>query len=196
MLRVKKSFSEQLLQVALLLSVIRCDRLWPTLTFGIICPSAPLSEVEVGSYLDHWGRNHGYSHEFGPSTQIHPKSVGRHPDWLLNELLSLGRYGDRYPSNIEAYLQLNEQDGNEKGRDDRPQEADDQVVKTEPKENDDNGDDDVAEASDTDIGEDVFMLAPEVSFFLLSVSTSRFVQTNYIARSCSVAARHKSKFGM
>jgi len=153
MLRIKKGFSEQLLQMALLLSLIGYDRLWPT--FGI-WPSAPSAEIEVGP-LDQWGDD-SYSNGFGPLTQIHPKSVDRYLDrqWLLNELLSLGRYGDRYPSNIEAYL-LNV-DGDENGRDDKQQQdSGGQVVKTEPKENN-NEDDDVF---DTDIVEDVFMLAPE-----------------------------------
>lgn len=159
MLRVKKGFTEQLLQMALLLSLIGCDYLWPT--FGI-WPSVPSAEVEVGP-LDHWGDD-SYSYGFSPSTQIHPKSVDRYWDrhWLLNELLSLGRYGDRYPSNIDAYL-LNV-DGDENSRDDQPQEAAGRDVKIEPKENDDSGEDEnVDEVFDTDIVEDVFMLAPEVS---------------------------------
>lgn len=158
MLRVKKGFSEQLLQMALLLSLIGYDRLWPS--FGI-WPSVPL--VEVGP-LERWGDD-GYSYGSGPFTQIHPKSVDRYLDrhWLLNELLSLGRYVDRYPSNIEAYL-LNV-DGDENDRDDQHQEPEGQVVKTEPKEND-TEDDDVAKVFDTDIVEDVFLLAPEVSFFI------------------------------
>lgn len=161
MLQIKKGFSDQLLQIALLLSLIGYDRLWPT--FGV-WPSTPLAEVEVGP-LDHWGRNDSYSYGFGPSTQIHPKSVGRYLNqhhWLLNELLSLGRYGDRYPSNIEAYFNV---DGDENGRDDRTQEACGQVtVKTEPE------DDDAVDVFDTDIGEEVFMLAPEVSFFSVSLT--------------------------
>lgn len=153
MLRIKKGFSDQLLQIALLLSLIGCDRLWPT--FGI-WPSAP---VEVGP-LNRWADD-SYSNGFRPLTQVHPKSVDRYLDrqWLLNELLSLGRYGDRYPSNIEAYL-LNV-DGDENGRDDQPQpDSCSQVVKTEPKDNDDE-DDDVNKVFDTDIVDDVFMLAPE-----------------------------------
>lgn len=159
MLRIKKGFSEQLLQVALLLSLIGCDRLWPS--FGI-WPSVPSAEIEVGP-LDHWGDD-SYSYGFGPLTQIHPKSVDRYLDrhWLLNELLSLGRYGDRYPSNIEAYL-LNV-DGDENDRDDQQQESDSQEVKIEPKENDE--DDDVDKVFDTNIVDDVFMLEPEVSFFI------------------------------
>ncbi|XP_060876797.1 segmentation protein cap'n'collar-like isoform X1 [Metopolophium dirhodum] len=156
MLRIKKGFSEQLLQMALLLSLIGCDRLWPT--FGI-WPSAPSAEVEVGPF-GRWDDD-SYSNGFGPLTQIHPKSVDRYLDrqWLLNELLSLGRYGDRYPSNIEAYL-LNV-DGNENGQDDQQQPGPGgHVVKTEPKENDDEDNDDV-EVFDTDIVEDVFMFAPE-----------------------------------
>ncbi|XP_025191395.1 segmentation protein cap'n'collar-like isoform X2 [Melanaphis sacchari] len=156
MLRIKKGFSEQLLQMALLLSLIDYDRLWPT--FGI-WPSAPPAEIEVGP-LDQWGDD-SYSNGFGPLTQIHPKSVDRYLDrqWLLNDLLSLGRYGDRYPSNIEAYL-LNV-DGDENGRDDQQQQdSGGQVVKTEPKEND-NEDDDANRVFDTDIVEDVFMFAPE-----------------------------------
>lgn len=161
MLRIKKGFSEQLLQMALLLSLIGCDRLWPTFS---IWSSVPSAEVEVGP-LDHWGDD-SYSHGFGPLTQIHPKSVDRYLDrhWLLNELLSLGRYGDRYPSTIEAYL-LNV-DGDENSRDDQQQESEGQVVKIEPKEND-SEDEDVDKVFDTDIVEDVFMLAPEVSFFSL-----------------------------
>lgn len=155
MLRIKKGFSEQLLQVALVLSLIGCDRLWPTFD---IWSSAPSAEIEVGQ----WNRG-SYSHGFGPLTQIHPKSVDRYLDqhWLLNELLSLGRYGDRYPSNIEAYL-LNI-DGDENGQDDQQQEPEGQVVKTEPKEND-NEDEDVDQAFDTDIVGDILMLEPEVSF--------------------------------
>ncbi|XP_025412815.1 segmentation protein cap'n'collar isoform X2 [Sipha flava] len=152
MLRIKKGFSEQLLQMALLLSLIGCDRLWPT--FGI-WSSAPSAEIEVG----HWNQD-SYSHGFGPLTQIHPKSVDQYLDrhWLLNELLSLGRYGDRYPLNIEAYL-LNV-DGDENGQDDQQQESEGQVVKNEPKEND-NEDEDVDQVFDTDIVEDVLMLEPE-----------------------------------
>lgn len=157
MLRIKKGVSEQLLQMALLLSLIGCDRLWPT--FGI-WSSTPSAEVEVGP-LDHLGDD-SYSYGFGPSTQIHPKSVDRYLDrhWLLNELLSLGRYDDRYPSNIEAYL-LNVE-GDENSRDDQQQESGGPVVKTEPKD-DENEDEDVNEVFDTNIVEDVFMLAPEVS---------------------------------
>ncbi|KAE9532045.1 hypothetical protein AGLY_010247 [Aphis glycines] len=164
MLRIKKGFSEQLLQMALLLSLIGYDRLWPT--FGI-WPSAPSAEIEVGP-LDRWGDD-SYSNGFGPLTQIHPKSVDRYLDrqWLLDELLSLGRFGDRYPSNIEAYL-LNV-DGDENGRDDQQQQdSGGQVVKTEPKEND-SEDEDVDRVFDTDIVEDVLMLAPEVSFFICSI---------------------------
>lgn len=166
MLRIKKGFSEQLLQMALLLSLIGCDRLWPT--FGI-WPSAPSAEIEVGP-LDRWGDD-SYSNGFGPLTQIHPKSVDRYLDrhWLFNELLSLGRYGDRYPSNIEAYL-LNV-DGDENGRDEQQQQQQPDpgghVVKTEPIENDDE-DDDVDKVFDTDIVDDVFMFAPEVSLFICS----------------------------
>jgi len=164
MLRIKKGFSEQLLQMALLLSLIGCDRLWPT--FGI-WPTAPSAEVEVGPF-GRWDDD-SYSNGFGPLTQIHPKSVDRYLDrqWLLNELLSLGRYGDRYPSNIEAYL-LNV-DGDENGQDNQQQQGPGgHVVKTEPKENDDEDNDDV-EVFDTDIVEDVFMFAPEVSFFICSM---------------------------
>lgn len=160
MLRIKKGFSEQMLQMALLLSLIGCDRLWPTIG---IWSSAPSAEVEVGP-LDRWNDD-GYSFNgIGPLTQIHPKSVDRYLDrhWLFNELLSLGRYGDRYPSNIEAYL-LNV-DGDENGQDNQQQEPD-QVVKTEPKENDAE-DDDVDRVFDTNIVEDVLMLAPEVRFVL------------------------------
>lgn len=156
MLRIKKGFSEQLLQMALLLSLIGYDRLWPT--FGI-WPSVPSAEIEVGP-LDRWGDD-SYSNGFGPLTQIHPKSVDRYLDrqWLLDELLSLGRFGDRYPSNIEAYL-LNV-DGDENGRDDQQQQdPGGQVVKTEPKEND-SEDEDVDRVFDTDIVQDVLMLAPE-----------------------------------
>lgn len=161
---MKKCFSEQLLQVALLLSLIGCDRLWPC-TFGIW--SSPSSaEVEVGP-LDRWGDDDGNSYGFGPSTtNIHPKNVDRYLDrqWLFNELLSLGRFGDRYPSNIDAYL-LNV-DGDENGRDDQQHQeaAGGKVVKIEPKEND-TSDEDVDRVFDTDIVEDVFLLAPEVSFF-------------------------------
>lgn len=164
MLRIKKGFSEQLLQMALLLSLIGYDRLWPT--FGI-WPSVPSAEIEVGP-LDRWGDD-SYSNGFGPLTQIHPKSVDRYLDrqWLLDELLSLGRYGDRYPSNIEAYL-LNV-DGDENSRDDQQQQdPGGQAVKTEPKEND-SEDEDVDRVFDTDIVEDVLMLAPEVSFFICSI---------------------------
>jgi len=164
MLRIKKGFSEQLLQMALLLSLIGCDRLWPT--FGM-WPSAPSAEVAVGPF-GQWDDD-SYSNGFGPLTQIHPKSVDRYLDrqWLLNELLSLGRYGDRYPSNIEAYL-LNV-DGDENGQDDQQEQGPGgHVVKTEPKENDDEDNDDV-EVFDTDIAEDVFMFAPEVSFFICSI---------------------------
>lgn len=170
MLRVKKGFSEQLLQVALMLSLIGCDRLlWPT--FGI-WSSAPSAEVEVGPLQDRWGDD-GYSYGSGPLTQIHPKSVDRYLDrhWLLNELLSLGRYGsDRYPSNIEAYLlNVDGGGGDENGRDDQPQESGggggDVFVKIEPKtENDDEVDDDMGQGFDMDaIVDDVLMLEPEVS---------------------------------
>lgn len=159
MLRVKKGFSEQLLQVALLLSLMGCDRLWPAQG---LWPTLSPTEMQVGP-LHRFGED-GYAYGFGPSTQIHPKIVDRYLDrhWLLSELLSLGRYGDRYPSNIEAYL-LNV-DGDENGRDDQqPQGAGDEVVpKTEPKEEED--EDDVDRVFDTDIVDDVFMLAPEVSF--------------------------------
>jgi len=159
MLRIKKGFSEQLLQMTLLLSLIGCDRLWPC-TFGI-WSSAPPPEVEVGLF-DHWGDDSN-SYGFGPLARIHPKSVDRYLDrqWLLNELLSLGRFGDRYPSNIDAYL-LNV-DGDE-NKDQQQEAAGGQAVKTEPKENG-SGDEDEDKAFDTDIVEDVFMLAPEVSFF-------------------------------
>lgn len=162
MLRIKKCcFSEKLLQMALLLSLIGYDWLWPC-QFSIRS-SVPSAEVEVGPLLDHWGDDSN-TYGFGLSPQwIHLKNVDRHLDqqWLLNELMSLGRFGDRYPSNIEAYL-LNV-DGDENGRDDQQQEATgcDQTVKSEPK--DENVDEDVVEAFDTDIVEDVFMLAPEVS---------------------------------
>lgn len=165
MLRVKKGFSEQLLQVALMLSLIGCDRLWPT--FGI-WPSAPSAEVEVGP-LDRWGDN-GYSYGSVPLTQIHPKSVDRYLDrhWLLNELLSLGRYGaDRYQSNIEAYL-LNVDGGDDNGRDNQPQESGGgcHVVKIEPKTENDDEDDDMDHVFNMDsIVDDVLMLEPEVRFF-------------------------------
>lgn len=150
-----------------MLSLIGCDRLWPT--FGI-WSSAPSAEVEVGPLQDRWGDD---SHSYGsrPLTQIHPKSVDRYLDrhWLLNELLSLGRYGsDRYPSNIEAYL-LNVDGGgggDENGRDDQPQDSGGgRVVKIEPKtENDDEVDDDMGQGFDMDsIVDDVLMLEPEVS---------------------------------
>ncbi|XP_050430343.1 segmentation protein cap'n'collar [Adelges cooleyi] len=158
MLRLKKGFSEHLLQVALLLSLIGSDRLWPS--FGI-WSSAPSAEVEVGP-LQRWNDD-GYSPGFGPFTEIHPKHVDRDLDrqWLLGELLSLGRYGERYPSNIEAYL-LNVDGGDENN--DQQQQDGRGVVKTEPKEDDSgNGDEDGDEDSpfDTDIVDDVFTLEPE-----------------------------------
>ncbi|XP_050523220.1 segmentation protein cap'n'collar isoform X2 [Daktulosphaira vitifoliae] len=157
MLRLKKGFSEHLLQVALLLSLIGSDRLGPT--FGI-WSSVPSAEVEVGP-LQHWNTD-GYSQAFGPFSEIHPKSVERDLDrqWLLSELLSLGRYSERYPSNIEAYLlNVDGSDGN-----DNQQPGGQGVVKTEPKEEDSgNGedDDDAENPFDTDIVRDVFTLEPE-----------------------------------
>lgn len=181
MLRIKKGFSEHLLQMALLFSLIGFDHLWPT-SFDT-GSSVPFAEVNVGS-LDHWA-NDGYSYGFGPSTQIHPKIVDRYLDrhWLINELLSLGRYGDRYPSNIEAYLmnvddnENNNENGNENSnensQDDQHQQHNqqpsaDNEVKTEPKE--ENNVEDVDQVFDTNIVDDVFMLEPEVSVFISLLS--------------------------
>lgn len=183
--------------MALLLSLIGYDRLWPT--FGGIWSSAPSAEVEVGPLLqDRWGDvDDGYSpHGLGLLTRVHPKSVDRgylDRHWLLNELLSLGRYDeDRYPSNIEAYLLNVDGDGQnqrvggvsggvgggDEDEDDQRQTCGGPVIKTELKKEYDDDDGDVAAAApegrgndvdqasfDTDIVDDVFMLAPEVSPF-------------------------------
>lgn len=163
MLRIKKGFSEQLLQMAILLSLITSfDRLWPT-PFDTWSSTSP-AEVEVGQ-LVHWDDD-GYSYGFGPSTQIHPKIVDRYLDrhWLINEVLSLGRYGDRYPSNIEAYLLNVEGDGNDSDDQQQQQPSADGQVKIEPKE--ENIDEDVDQVFDTNIVQDVLMLEPEVGNFI------------------------------